>query len=408
VSIDTQSPSALPTGDVTWRERAYPAALLAGLAIALVVLAAAADRSAAPAATVGGDFPAFYGAARIAAAGDWDELYDFDRQVAAQSGLHTRDATARYFAYPPQVAFVHRPLAALGYGSAYLVYTAAMLLALVAAIRLAQPMLPWLKGRTWLATAIALSFWPMMRAVTGGSNTALSLLVMVGAWRLIEKDRHIEAGLVLSLLLAKPQLAVPLIGLMLVIGLRRVVLGAAAGTGLFYLLGVPLAGWRWPLEWWDVASTFGRIDTEVNGYSSVSWLGFLENAIGIGSRPAVVAGWVLATVTSLGLVWLWRRHGVGRLPALLAVAMPVILLLSPHALSHDTALVLLSIAVLHNAGRVPRGFLAVVWLLGVSQAWIRSIGFSPGFFLLLLVGWWAFANLDLSSHRRKAAASYRR
>lgn len=393
--VDKELNSVAAVAPASWRVRAYSIAALVGLAVSVFVLAMAANDSEAPASTVGGDFPAFYGAAVIGADSDWEQLYDFDRQVAAQRDLQENEGSARYFAYPPQVALAHVPLAALDYGWAYLVYTAFMFLLLVATIRLAAPLLPWLQGRTWPAVALALSFWPMFRAVTGGSNTAITLFVIVAAWRLIDQDRQLAAGLVLSLLFAKPQLAVPLIGLMFIIGLYRLVAGAAGGAMTFYLAGVPLTGWSWPLDWWETATEFGRIDSEVNGFSSVSWLGFLENALGVGNTFAGVVGWLLAAATSAVLVWLWRRHGPGRLPALMAIAMPGILLLSPHALSHDTAIVLLTVAVLHDAGRLPRELIAVVWLLGVSQAWIASIGFSPGFFILLLLSWWTATRLGL-------------
>jgi len=390
----------MDTGDsisestLAWRLRVYPIGLLVALGVALVALAIAANGSDAPAQEVGGDFAAFYGAAVIAADGDWDELYSFDRQVAAQADLQEQEGSARYFAYPPQVALAHAPLAALNYGLAYLAYTGLMFALLVAAIRLAEPMLPWLRGRTWLAAVVALSFWPMLRAVTGGSNTALSLFVIVAAWRLILAERPVLAGATLSLLLAKPQLAVPLVGLMLVIGLYRVVAGATAGALAFYLIGVPLVGWKWPLDWWEVATDFNRIDSEVNGFSSVSWLGFLENALGIGDPVAVTLGWGLAALTTLGLVWLWRRGGSEQLDVLLAFAMPGILLLSPHALSHDTAIVLLSLGVLYARDELPRSIVVPVWLLGVSMMWIAPLGFSPGFFLLVLSAWWTVTRLN--------------
>jgi hypothetical protein len=360
VIVHTEIETAEAVALASWRLRAYSIAALVGLAVAIFALAMAANESEAPAATAGGDFPAFYGAAVIAADGDWEHLYDFDRQVAAQRDLQEDEGSARYFAYPPQVALAHAPLAALEYGWAYLVYTVIMFILLVATVVLAAPLLPWLEGRTWPAVVIAISFWPMARAVTGGSN-----------------------------------MAVPLIGLMLVIGLLRVVAGAAVGAVAFYLSAVPLAGWAWPLEWWDVAKAFGKIDSEVNGFSSVSWLGFLENAWGVGDPLAAGLGWALAVLTALGLVWLWRRNGREGLGALLAITMPGILLLSPHALSHDTAIVLLTIAVLHSAGGLPRWLIVVVWLLGVSQAWIASIGFSPGIFILILLSWWSITRLDL-------------
>ena len=386
-----------------WRRRMYPIGILAALGVALVVLALAADRGSTPAKDVGGDFPAFYGAARIAADGDWATLYDFDRQVAAQADLQETAGSARYFAYPPQVALAHAPLAALSYGQAYLVFTAVMFLALVGAVKLAEPMLPWLDGNTWFAAAIAMTFWPMLRAVTGGSNSALSLLLIVGAWRLIHDGHDLAGGFVLAALLFKPQLAIPLIGLMLIVGLSRVVAGAALGAGLFYLAGVPLTGWGWPLEWWERARAFNLLDSEVNGFSSVSWLGFLENGRGVGDPVAVTVGWMLAGLTTLALVWIWRKNGARRLAPLLAVAMPGILLLSPHALSHDTAILLLSFAVLHQRRQLPTWLVAIAWAIGLSMMWIEDIGFSPGFFMLVFVACWTATRLDLVGFGRTDA-----
>ncbi len=402
MTVDTQSEQAAAT---QWRFTVYPLALLVAMAVGIVVLGLQANNSDAPAQTVGGDFPAFYGAAIIAADGDWDNLYDFERQAAAQAELQEDKGSVRFFAYPPQVAAAHAPLAAFEYGTAYLLYTALMFGLLVLAIRLAEPMLPWLKGRTLLATVIALSFWPMLRAVTGGSNTALSMLLIVATWRLIHDDREFAAGLMLAVLLFKPQLAIPLIGLMLIVGLRRLAIGATVGGLAFYLSGVPFAGASWPVTWWETARDFNVVDSEVNGYSSVSWLGFLENAFGVGESLPVMVGWALAVATVAALVWLWHRNGVGRLPALLAVAMPGILLLSPHALSHDTAILLVAFAVLHKSDHLPRWLLAISWLLAAAQIFIRALGFSPGFFLLLLVAWFTASRLDLLGARRDALVS---
>lgn len=388
------------TSATAWRLRVYPLSILIAMAIGLTVLGLQANGSAAPAQTVGGDFPAFYGAGVIAADGDWEHLYDFSRQAEAQAALQETEGAVRYFAYPPQVAAAHAPLALFEYGTAYLLYTLVMFVFLVAAIHLAEPMLPWLRGRTILASVIALSFWPMLRAVTGGSNTAFSLFLIVAAWRLIHDDKQVAAGLVLAGLLFKPQLAIPLIGLMVIIKMGRVVAGAAVGTLAFYMSGIPFGGAAWPADWWETARAFNVIDSAVNGYSSVSWLGFLENALGVGETLPVIAGWSLALATVLALTWLWHSNGRGRLPALLAVAMPGILLLSPHALSHDTAILLVAFAVLHDNGRLPRWFIGVAWAMAAAQVFIRALGFSPGFFLLLLVGWFALANLELQGMRR--------
>ena len=102
----------------------------------------------------------------------------------------------------------------------------------------------------------------------------------------------------------------------------------------------------------------------------------------------------------LVLVWLWHRNASQRLPELLAIAMPGILLLSPHALSHDTAILLLTFAILHKAASLPRWLVGASWALAAAQIFIRVLGFSPGFFLLLLVTWFTATRLDLVPTRR--------
>ena len=382
---DTSRPSS--TG--SFRMRAYPIALLLTLAVAVVVGTVAARDAVDRQDGFGGDYPAFYGAGSIATAGDWDSLYSLDRQIQAQRGLHpaAEGDVARFFAYPPQVAFVYQPLAQIDFYWSYLIHVLVMAVALWAAIYLAQPMIPWLRGRVLLALAVALVFWPMFRTVTGGSNTAFTLLVVVAAWRLLHEDHALFAGLLLATLFYKPQFALPLVGLFLLRREWRVVQGAVAGGVLFYLSGVLIRGWGWVGEWLDVASEFGRIDAEINGHSSISFIGFAENIFGVGFSFPVLIAWMLAVLTALALALLWWQRPHLELGPLLAITMPGILLLSLHAMSHDGAIVVLSAAIAVAAW--PRNrwlpWVGGIWVLGASQALIRRLGFSPGLVMLIVV-----------------------
>ncbi|MEA2000559.1 MAG: glycosyltransferase family 87 protein, partial [Actinomycetota bacterium] len=239
-----------------WRLQVYPLAIIVALALAVILGAVAAGGSSAPAESLGGDYPAFYGAGQIASAGDWDNLYELDRQAEAQAGLHatTDGAVARFYAYPPQVAAAYQPLAGLDYHWSYLLHTMIMALFLWGAVLLVRPMIPWLRGYVGLAVAAALLFWPMFRAVTGGSNTALTVFLIAAAWRLVHEDQQLGAGLVLAGLLYKPQFAVPMIGLFLLGRYWRVVSGAAVGAVVFYVSGAVLQGWNWGVDWIEVAA----------------------------------------------------------------------------------------------------------------------------------------------------------
>ena len=387
-------------GDSRWNGRLqfYATGVIAAIAIALLVATLTAADSSAPAERVGGDYPAFYGAGQIAADGDWEDLYEFDRQVEAQAGLHPADEgeVAWFFAYPPQVAFVYQPLAALDYHWSYLLHTMLMAMLLWASVLLARPMIPWLAGRAVAAFAVALLFWPMFRAVTGGSNAALTVFLIVAAWRLIHDDAPIAAGLVLAGLLYKPQFALPLIGLFLLAGYWRVAAGGAIAAMVFYATGAALQGWAWGADWIDSASSFGRLDAEVNGHSSISLIGMAENLFGVGTSPVVIAAWALAGAIAVFLSWLWWRNGNNDLAGLLAITVPAILLMSSHAMSQDGAVVLITVAIVMGFSMSKRwmAWFLTIWALGASQMLIQQLGFSPGFVMLVVVfgGAWVFVH----------------
>ena len=90
----------------------------------------------------GGDFPAFYGAARIVADGEIADLYDVEVQTEAQADLWgPDDPGVLYFAYPPHVAAAYGPLASLSYPVAYALHTLMMSAFVLAALALAKPLL---------------------------------------------------------------------------------------------------------------------------------------------------------------------------------------------------------------------------------------------------------------------------
>jgi hypothetical protein len=376
----------------TGRERRIFGAVLVAIALAVAAGAWMASTSSAPADVIGGDYPAFYGAGRIASQGDWEHLYSIDRQVQSQSDLFgtAPNTEVWFFAYPPQVAIAYVPLAGLEYHWSYLLHTMLMAGALFGAILLARPMVPWLQGNVVIAFGASMVFWPMFRAVTGGSNTALTLLLIVTAWRLVNDDRQVLAGFALAGLLFKPQFAVPIIGLFLVARYWRVVLGAAIGTAVFFASGVALLGWSWVNTWVSAAVEFGAVDAEVNGHSAISVIGFTENILGVGFSIYVAFAWLLAVAMVICLCWLWWNTSRDHLDVLLAITIPGVLFLSPHAMSHDGAVVLLTVAVAMGTWAITswRPWVAAVWILGATQVLIRSLGFSPGFLMLLVLFAW--------------------
>jgi hypothetical protein len=394
-----------PTSGERGRAHRIAIAFLVAIAIAVAAQSVVASQSDAPANVIGGDFPAFYGAGSIVLDGDWDELYSIGRQAEAQRGLHD-DGEVWYFAYPPQVAVAYVPLALLPYPLAYALHTIAMAGALLGAVLLARPMVPWLRGREAIAMASALAFWPMFRAVTGGSNTALTLFLIVAAWRLVVEERPIVAGLAASMLLYKPTFAIPLIGLYLVGRYWRVVSGAAIGGIGFLASGAALLGGRWVADWLGAAADFRVVDAEVNGHSAISLVGFAENVVGTGLSPTTAVAWTLAVATVGLLCWVWWIADPTRLGVALAIAMPGMLLLSPHAMSHDGGVILLTVAVAVATWSAHdwHGWVIAIWSLGAATAFIMTIGWSPGFVGLLVVLAWVSTPIRQRSRWLRADA----
>jgi hypothetical protein len=376
-------------------DRVARAVLLAiGLALAITVVTAQ-QGGGTVSGRLGGDFPAFYGAARIVSDGDIADLYDVEAQTEAQADLWgPDDPGVLYFAYPPHVAAAYGPLASLSYPVAYALHTLLMSALVLAALALAKPLLPGLATRWWVTIAAVASFYPMFRAVTAGQNTALTLFLIVAAWRLVDADRDVAAGLVLALLLYKPQYAIPLIGLLFLSRRWRVVVGAAIGAGGLWALGAIWLEPNWLASWWNRVVPFAQLDAQVNAKNSISAPGFAE-ALGGGAWS--ILGWTIAVVVGLTVSWVWWRRVDQPLTVRMAVAAPAILLMSPHSMFYDASLILISVGVLVAVGpiqRVRAGTL--VWVLGFSQLAAGSLGWSPLFFVVAGVWLWALWTLVLA------------
>ncbi len=386
---------AVPPGSFAWRMRVYPAVILAVLAAVVVLLAVTADNGAALSGRLGGDYPAFYGAGRIAADGDWSHLYEAARQQQAQGTLVDGAGGYLYFAYPPFVAAGYGLLAGLAYRWSYLVHTGLMVAALWGAVVLWRRYLPFRIG-TAAALAAALLFYPLLRAVPGGQNTALTMLLVAVVARLDEEGHDVWAGLAAALLLSKPQFGAPLLAL-LVVGRRwRMVAGGLGGAGLLYLAGAALQGFDWVGEWWRQANAFLEIDAHVNSANLISWQGFFEWVTGAGSGLGAVLGWGFALVTAALAALFWLRHPQAVPGVRYGVAVAAIVLAAPHTMYYDGGVLLLPLVLLApTAGRT--GWLVAAGLVTLSwgQLAADTLGWSPVFLVAAAVGGWAVIRWEL-------------
>ena len=306
-----------------WRLRAWPSALLVGVAAVFLVQVAAADGAVTLGGRLGGDLPAFVGAARLLRAGG--DLYEPAAQTAAQADL-VPAGTFCWFAWPPIVAALYVPLSVLPWNVAVLVHT--LLTTAAAALGLR-----WWARRHGLPVAIAipaaLSFYPLLRSLPGGQLTGLLVLYAAGP------------GWLGGALLLKPQLGVfPLVAT----GRWRAL---GWGAGGVYLGSAAVSGWDWPGVWLPAAMAFTRAAAADPG------------SVSLWDHPAPFAGVAVLAACA----WRVRADPERRLALALAAAP----LLAPHALWYDAGLAVLPLGlVAARGGRRVLPWLGAVWLLGLA------------------------------------------
>ncbi len=331
-----------------WRLRVYPRALLTAEALAFAFFVGTATGPIAMNGRVGGDFPAFYAAGLTVLRGQGTALYDKEHQRASEAPFLPASGTLT-FAYPAFVAVILAPLGALPYLWAYGVWTVGMLLAVWTAVGLVGRRLPALLAHRTTAFAVAATFLPLSRAIYGGQNTAISLLLAAGAY---SADSDVARGAWLGLWLYKPQLALPVIAACAVTR-PRTTLGIAPVCAVWWVFGALGAGPGWVLSWLRASSQFLSDDRAVDAWQSVSLADLLT------PLAAPLAGAVLVGTAVVALALAHRRPAVA-VPFLTCLA-PV---LAPHALGYDVGLVLLAGAMVACSRWPHRHIIAWLWGAG--------------------------------------------
>jgi len=212
------------------------------LVVFVSVLAAfAGTRSAAS--LQGTDFPDFYCAARMLAAGHGHQLYDANLQRQYQARYAGRVGTL--YIHPPFEAAFYLTVAWLPLRYAYLLWSLLNLAFLtVGTRRLATELLPW----DWrLLLTASLTFVPALLCFLQGQDSLLLLLLVVLAFTALRRGRAFAAGCWLGLGLFKFQLALPLALVLVVTQSRNVRSGLVKGFSLVALamaaLSAAVSGW---------------------------------------------------------------------------------------------------------------------------------------------------------------------
>ena len=352
----------LSGGDWLTRERAMRVAMIFGfvsLAILGYLLGSSSGTLDWQGRPLGTDFSQVWTAGSMALDGRAAEVWNWDAHRAVQEAFHGPRLTEWYgWHYPPPFLLVASVLATMPYLLALFVWQAATLLPFA-----------WLMWRftggpeAWLFVLAA----PVtLICLMHGHNGFLTALLLGGGLMLLDK-RPFLAGLALGCLVYKPQFALVLPLLLLVLWNWRAILGAAVSS--LALIGITLALWAWPV--WqafvdslpltrEIVIEQGRTGWEkiMSPFAAVrGWGGSIEAAY-------VVQG-VLTVASIAATLWLARK---ARPDLRNAAVTSAVLISTPYVLDYDYVVLLAGIAFLwrdatrHGWLTWEKSALALVWI----------------------------------------------
>lgn len=248
------------------------------------------------------DFTEYFVAARIGIEHGFSHIYDATLQQplfdAVRPGpVHFGWRTL--YATPPPMAWIVAPLSFLGLPAAYWAWTAISLGSFLGVAVLVAPG----DGLTRAVhITVALGLYPVLLSLQLGQVTLVIAAAIGLAWWLAERGRDWQAGLVLVVVILKPQVGVlvPItLGLM---GRRRlfgVWAAAAAMVTLAALVSLGPSGIR---QYMETLHTLGSQPGVTSGWSLASWVGF--------GAPATVLEAVCGLVV-LATAFMARRGPIG-------------------------------------------------------------------------------------------------
>lgn len=282
---------------------------------------------------LGGDFIAYYSAGKQALAGGGRHMYELPVQLIYQqpllltSGLAAGGPSMIPFDYPPLVALLFLPLAALPAGVATLVW-----LAINAAIALVAWRVMLRQDRPGLGTtdvqtgagrpqraapamlAVFLLF-PLDWGLLSGQPVGLILLLAALSFRSLLRRQDVSAGIWLgAIALFKPQLlVVPLLGLV-VLRRPRAVLGTALAGAALLATSLILVGFQGLLAYVQllrqIDPALGNSALSVRAGAMINWRAWITAIPGMSSNAALALTAAAAVVTvSAALICCRRQAG---------------------------------------------------------------------------------------------------
>ena len=365
------------SGEWLTRERAIRIAVICGLvslAILGYLLATSSGTLDWQGRPLGTDFSQVWTAGRMVLDGRAAEVWNWDAHRAVQEAFHGPRLAEWYgWHYPPPFLLVATAFATLPYLPALFVWQAATLASFAWLIRRFTG-----RPEAWLFVLAA----PVtLICIMHGHNGFLTALLLGGGLFLLDR-RPFLAGLLLGCLVYKPQFALVLPLLLLVLWNWRAIAGAAVSS--LALVGLTLAIWGWPV-WQAFLDSLPLTQSIVIEQGRTGWEKIMSPFSAVrawgGSIAIAYAVQALLTGASIGAtLWLARRAKPDLRNAAVTAA---VLISTPYVLDYDFVVLLAGIAFLwrdaERHGWLPweKNALALVWIAPLVARNIAAMTLFP-------------------------------
>jgi hypothetical protein len=368
-----------------------------------------------------GDFIIFYTGAQIIHDGKSKELFKVETQEAYQAKFDVPHLNWPLpFNHAPYELFLFLPLVHFSYPVAHAIWSAVNLLLLVAMLR-------WLllyvhSPHSFFIGAAVLGWFPTVEAFRLGQDSILSTALLLAVFIALKRERDGLAGFFLALGLYKPQLVLPMAGI-LIVGRRWQSLAAFSITGaILGAFSLVMVGWHGAVDYLSILKLMDNYSFFIRPTRMPNLRG-LTYVLLHGGDFEWLAG-AMTVAISVGLyalcLYLWRRDLDARDPVFdlqFSLTLVTTVLISYHLYSHDLFPLALSLILFFRyvgSGSVSHWliskaffFLLIILFLPVVPRYLIDFG---------LFGWGALPILLLymiltvemfRSKRREIAEPYR-
>ncbi|QGJ71369.1 Hypothetical protein PBC10988_30740 [Planctomycetales bacterium 10988] len=348
------------------------------------------------------DWLAFYTAGQMILEGETDHLYDLNTQLDYQlrivgdknekenpfgDGKLLGTTVLGYYNAPPLAVLVV-PFSLLPLEVSWWTWLCCNVCFLIAILSLCRVHLgrSWSKGEQWAGLAAILSYFPLVPSLNAGQLTLFVCLLIgctIFSWR---SNRPWLAGLFLSLLIIKPQMAT-FLALAVVIDREWKILLSTLSWGLGLFAGTSLLlGYRVWLDWLKVLSEVGSVHGVGSGVDT--WR--MPNLRGffVMTFPSDYQSWVSAFtyfcffIGATMVVWIWwhqdrkasvTEHQVTSVPpsplfdTQISCTLFLLLAVNPHLFNYGTFMAIFPALLLYHSLRENRTWVvAYGWFLVLS------------------------------------------